>query len=75
LTYEFDSEGENDGKQEKQPSGLETNQWSIHETALELRRVKRRDGMNIYIPTGIETIVTKYPHEEEQLGKNKEDNS
>ena len=51
-----------DGK-ERRPSGLNTNQWSIHETEVELRRALRRDGMNIYIPTSVTTIVTKYPHE------------
>lgn len=61
LTYEFDTE---DGGKEKQRSGFDHNTWSIHETEVEFHRVHRRDGMNIYIPTSVTTIVTKYPHPE-----------
>lgn len=61
LTYEFDTE---DGGKEKQPSGFDQNTWSIHETEVEFRRAYRKDGMNIYIPTSVSTIVTKYPHPE-----------
>ena len=61
LTYEFDTE---DGGKEKQRSGFDQNTWSIHETEVELRRAYRKDGMNIYIPTSVSTIVTKYPHPE-----------
>lgn len=53
---------EEDSYDPSERSQLDESAWFLHLDTLELRSVKRRDGTFVFIPTGLETIVTKYPY-------------